>query len=187
MFMKRLFIALVLSVASFFIHSKETQISKPLIDSFLKTSQSVSQVLVNYPELLNYDGDQGLTGGAAYIKFIQESSAAPQINSVFKESDFSSLTELFEFSERLMGLRIFIQLKSSKQASIFQTVKILKANLETMKMNNASENIIVQAEAVLEGQVKKAAAIQKALDKVTDDDKLFIEQNLEWITNRLSY
>lgn len=160
--------------------AEEKLISRDSINSFLATSAQIAELTREHIKESNFSGEQDLSNSASLVTYLEASSVYPQLKEVLKQSNFSNLTELTEFSERLMGMRLYAQMKSSKEASVFQTVAILKANLNTMRANSASESVIKQTETVLQEQIKKANVFQALLDKITEQDKQFIEQNLQW-------
>jgi len=166
--------------------STKAVISKESIESFLSASSQITELMRNRPELANYSGGQDIDNKDKLIDFLEQSTAYPKIDSILNSAEFSSLSGFFEFSERLMGMRLYAQMKNSKEASIFQTVDILQANLNSMKANNASESIIKQTQAVLDEQKRKAAAMRKVLDKISKIDKSFVDNNFQWLSQRIS-
>ncbi|MBV1911289.1 MAG: hypothetical protein KUG78_18485 [Kangiellaceae bacterium] len=160
--------------------SESKAISRELVQSFLDTSANISNLTGQFPELQNFSGGNQLGNSAELVEFLQKSAAFPDIKAILVRSQFTSLFELFSFSQRMMAMKLHLQLKSSEVASIFQTVKILKANLNSMKANHASEEIIAKAEALVEEQSKKADNLQQVIDTLVPSDQSFVEQNEDW-------
>ena len=167
-------------------NSESTLVTRDLIDLFLETSSQITELTQKHLSLNEYSGKQDLSNSSALVEYLENSSIYPQLEAILKQSKFTNLSELTSFSERLMGMRLHLQMKSSKEASVFQTVAILTANLNTMRANSASETIIKQTEVLLAQQTDKAATFQKLLDKISELDKQFVEKNAHWFDSRFS-
>ncbi len=156
-------------------------ISREAIVKFLQSSQQLATLRQAMPEMQQFSDESAAKNTAAIVEFLEKSASYPDIRKILEQSDFANLTEFFAFSERLMAIKLYLQLENSNQASVFQTVEILQANVHSMKANSAKPEIIQQAEQLLAQQKQKAALIQASLDKLSEQDKLFAKQNQQWL------
>jgi hypothetical protein len=162
------------------------EMTRESIERFLGSSNQLAQLKQKLPQVEQYSDEKAAKTSAEMVAMLQASPIFPEIKSILTSSEFSNLPEFFQFSERLMAIKLFLQLENSKQASVFQTVTILRANLNSMKANKASPQIIQQAEALLKQQEQKAHLIQSSLDKLTEQDKAFANQNQDWLVQLFS-
>jgi hypothetical protein len=159
----------------------QLMLSRELINDFLQTSQEIAKLKQELPNIQQFSDAKAVKTTDQIVAYLQASEAFPEIQSILSSTDFSDLHEFFRFSERLMAVRLYLQMENSTQASIFQTIDILQANLNSMRANNASKEIILRAEQVLEQQQIKAALIKTSLEKLTEQDKNFVQQNQQWL------
>jgi len=159
----------------------QLMLSRELINDFLQASQEIAKLKQELPNIQQFSDAKAVKTTDQIVAYLQASEAFPEIQSILSSTDFTDLHEFFRFSERLMAVRLYLQMENSTQASIFQTIDILQANLNSMRANNASKEIILRAEQVLEQQQIKAALIKASLEKLTEQDKTFVQQNQQWL------
>ena len=159
----------------------QLMLSRELINDFLQTSQEIAKLKQELPNIQQFSDAKAVKTTDQIVAYLQASEAFPEIQSILSSTDFTDLHEFFRFSERLMAVRLYLQMENSTQATIFQTIDILQVNLNSMRANNASKEIILRAEQVLEQQQIKAALIKTSLEKLTEQDKTFVQQNQQWL------
>lgn len=166
--------------------NEQPVLTRNLINNFLQASQELAKLRQELPNMQEFSDEKAVKTTGQIVAYLQASKAFPDIQSILTSSEFENLTSFFGFSERLMAVRLYLQLENSTQATIFQTIEILQANLNSMKANNASEEIILRAEQILEQQRQKASLIKASLEKLTEQDKAFAKQNQQWLMDLFS-
>ncbi len=166
--------------------SLKLELTRELINDFLQASQNIAKLRRELPDMQAFSDEQAVKTTDQIIRHLEASQAFPEIQSILASTKFATLAEFFEFSERLMAVRLYLQLENSTQATVFQTIEILQANLNSMKANKASKEIIQRAELVLQQQQQKADLIKASLEKMTEQDKMFAKQNQPWLIELFS-
>ena len=160
---------------------EERPLSKPLIESFLVVSKEFGGLGQKYPELVNYLAAFNSSNKSEVINFLIASSAYPEIKKIIEASVFTNIEDVFVFSERILAIGYYNKVNNSDSVSLFQTEKILQANLNNLRANNASNAIISKAEKTL-GYIKaQVKIVQQKLATISDEDKAFVIQNSEWL------
>jgi DNA-directed RNA polymerase sigma subunit (sigma70/sigma32) len=159
-------------------------LTKPLILSFIKVSNQMTQLGSESPELVAYLSALHNQNKVVSPKQLTGLSIFPELQKAIEQSEFASVKDIFFFSKRIAGIAYYSKMQSSEQANIFQTVNTLQANINTMKANSAAKETIERAESVLAQQRAKAAMIKKNLELVTENDKRFLERNMDWLNQQ---
>ena len=166
--------------------SNHKSLSKSLVLSFLQVSKELTVLGQTSPKLVEYLTKLQDKNNRPNKSALSRLAIYPKLSAVLAQSEFDSVEEVFQFSKRIMGIAYYSKMQSSDKADIFQTVGILRANILTMKANFASQETIERAEAILAEQEAKAALVQENLDLVTEADKRFLEQNMDWLNRQFS-
>lgn len=161
-------------------------LSKSLIESFLVASKDIGILGQKHPELANYTGGFNSENKSEVIKFLKASSAYPEIKKIIKASVFTNLEELFVFSERILAIGYYSRVNNSDNVSLFQTEKILQANLNNLRVSNASETIISKAEKTLDYIRAQLKIVQQKLASISDEDKAFVIKNNAWLKQKFA-
>ncbi len=161
-------------------------LSKPLIESFLIVSKKIGGLGQKYPELANYSAGSNFEDQSELVKFLKNSSAFPEIKKIIEASVFTSLEDVFIFSERILAIGYYNKVNNSDSVSLFQTEKILQANLNNLRANNASDTIISKAEKTLDYVKVQVKIVRQKLDVISEEDKTFVIQNSEWLKQKFT-
>jgi len=161
-------------------------LSKPLIESFLVVSKQIGGLGQKYPELVNYSAGFNSENKSEVIKFLIASSAYPEIKKIIEASVFTNLEDVFVFSERILAIGYYSKVNNPDSVSLFQTEKILQANLNNLRANNASDAIISKAEKTLDYIKAQIKIVQQKLASISDEDKAFVRQNNEWLKQKFA-
>lgn len=177
-------IALFLPLCGYAAETNHKTLSKSLVLSFLQVSKELTVLGQTSPKLVEYLTKLQHKNNRPNKSELSRLAIYPKLSAVLAQSEFDSVEEVFQFSKRIMGIAYYSKMQSSDEADIFQTVGILRANILTMKANFASQETIERAEAILAEQELKAALVQENLDLVTEEDKRFLEQNMDWLNQQ---
>ena len=187
--MKRiiLLLAVLLFSTVFRVAAEEVRpLSKPLIESFLVVSKDIGVLGQEYPELVKSTIGLNSENKSEVIKFLKASSAYPEIQKILKASVFTNLEDLFVFSERILAIGYYNKVYNSDSVSLFQTEKILQANLNNLRASNASETIISKAEKTLQYIGEQVKIVQQKLASISDEDKDFVIKNSAWLKQKFA-
>lgn len=161
-------------------------LSRSLIESFLVVSKQIGGLRQKYPELVNYSAEFDSENQAVVIKLLKTSSAYPEIKNIIGASAFTNLEDVFVFSERILAIGYYNKTNNPDSVSLFQTEKILQANLNILRANNASNAIISKAEKTLDYIKAEVKIVQQKLATISDEDKAFVIQNNEWLKQKFA-
>ncbi len=165
---------------------KVTPLSKALIESFLQATKKIGKLGQKHPELSNYSGGFDAENQAGVVKFLRASAAYPEIETILATSGFSNLEALFSLSERVLAIGYFNKINNSDSVSLFQTEKILQANLNNLRASKASNAIIAKAEKTLNYIKAQVKIVQQKLDTISDEDKAFVQKHSDWLKQKFA-
>lgn len=161
-----------------------TPLTKTLIESFLLVTREIGGLAQKYPTLSAYSGGFNTENQSEVIRFLKASTAYPEIEGIIQLSPFKDLEEIFNLSERILAIGYYNKVKNPEGVNIFQTEKILRANLNNLRASHASDAIITKAEVTLDYVKAQVELVQQKLNNISDQDKAFVEQNSEWLKQK---
>ena len=108
------------------------------------------------------------------------------LEKLLEPSIFTNLEDIFAFSERILAIGYYSKVNSPDSVSLFQTEKILQANLKNLRAGNATDAIITKAEKNLNYIKAQVKIVQQKLATISDEDKAFVIQNSEWLKQKFA-
>ncbi len=185
--MKGILLALILLISNNVVTLAAAEIeslNKELVSSFIEVSQQFAGLQEKYPELANYSTGIGAENRERIVEFLKASPAYPEISEIIESSQIADINQLFEISERILGIAYLDKLNGPFGVTLYETRIILKANLNALQANKASEAIIEQAVRTLNNVEARVKIAEQTVEKVTDQDKTFMEQNRQWLIQK---
>jgi len=182
----RVFLSIAMLALPLSSGAENMPLSRDLIDSFIGVSKKIGQLGEQYPELRVNSQQLASKNQADMIERLKKSKAFPEIEIFLNDSPFGTLQELFDFSNRILDLAYFTRMNNFDGANLIQTEAILTANLNSLKANHASPELIAKAEQTLASLGSQLKLVKQSLQRISEQDRLFASQNLQWLKTKFS-
>jgi len=181
--MKKFILVLLLMTQPLLSYAAQS-LSRDSIKAFYATSDELDKLEIKYPQEFQRIDTYKLNQKYAMISYIKSSKAYSDIHSVISAKGFSSLSDFFDVSLRLMGGMYKVQMqKMSAQEKIQMEnmQKTFSSNIDMMRKNGMPESMIAGMKAQLQEMRTSQIEMQEAAKYATAADVKFINDNYDWI------
>ncbi len=181
--MKKFFYLLIL--ITFFSQSvyalATTPLNKKIISAYVDVNHKLAHVNKKFPGLLNKANKFKVSERDELIFFLRSSRAYLEINDVLTSSGFDSVDSYVDTTFQIMGSIYAVQFDKMPN-----TVEDLKSNITMMKSSEYPKEKIHLLEKDLEEAIADREEIKLSIAHVTEEDKKFVSDNIEWLETQLS-
>ncbi len=178
------FIVSVLLASTAIAADKKLVLSQQVIQSFQQVSSKWSELAQKHVEIGQQLQSFDLKNSASAIKFLEKSDIGKLLEQALVGSSFSQISDVISFSKRFLGIKYYIEIKSSQSGvKLVDMVKILQLNIDRLEESGVDERTIRTMEAQLSHHKQRADTIEYMLSLLDDEDKKFADENLVWLKN----
>jgi len=161
-------------------------LNRKLVDSFFTVSEKLEFIDKKYPAVAQKADKFLESEETQLISYLKSSKAYPDISRILSSSGFNNLTEYFEISSRIMGGILYVQMKKMPAGMDINNIdKMYEQNIQQMKKNGAPADVIKRMEADHKDQQSAMQKMKIAMKRLSPADKKFVNENIEWLMNRL--
>jgi len=161
-------------------------LDRELVDSFFTVSEKLETIDKKYPAIAQKADKFLESEETQLINYLKSSKAYPDINRILSSSGFNNLTEYFEISSRIMGGILYVQMKNMPTGMDINNIdRMYEQNIQKMKKNGAPADVIKRMETDHKNQQSAMQKMKMAMKRLSSADKKFVNENIEWLMNRL--
>jgi len=178
------FIALVVTFLFFgtaISANEKLVLTKKVIQSFQQVSSKWGALAQKHTDIGEKLQGLDLKSSASAVKFLEKSDIGKLLEQELKGSSFSRISDVLDFSKRFLGIKYYIEIKSSPSGvNLVDMVAILQSNVDRLEQDGADPKTIKTMQAQLEHHKTRSETIQYMLSLLDDEDKTYVDENLEW-------
>ena len=167
--------------ASGVIAEEQIKLDKQVIQSFETVSAKWGRLAQAHAEIGKHLQGLSLKNSDEASDYLADSEAGKALKKSLNGSSFISVSQVLMFSKRFLGVQYYIEMKASQSGvNLVDMVAILQSNIDRLEKEGAEEATINKMEAQLAHHKQRAETIEYMLGLLSDEDKAYVDENLEW-------
>ncbi len=179
---KSLYLLVLITLFSQSVYALATApLNKKIISAYVDVNHKLEHVDKKFPGLLEKANKFKVHERVELIFFLRSSRAYLEINDILTSSGFDSLDNFVDTTFQIMGSIYAVQF--DKMPNV---VEDIKSNIAMMKSNGYPEEKIKLLEKDLDNAIAEREEIKLSMAHITEEDKKFVSENLEWLETQLS-
>jgi len=166
---------------------EQIKLSKQMIESFEAVSAQWGLLAQKHEEIGKHLQGLNLKSSDKASDYLNNSEAGDALKKALLDSSFTSVTQVLQFSKRFLGAQYYIETQINQSGVNFvDMVAILQSNIDRLDKEGADKITILKMHAQLAHHKQRAETIEYMLALLNDEDKIFIDQNLEWFKTKIA-
>jgi len=165
---------------------EQINLSKQVIQSFEIVSAKWGQLAQTHVGIGQHLQGLNLKYSEQASDYLEASDAGKALQNSLLDSSFTSVSQVFKFSKRYLGVKYYVEMKESQSGvNLVDMVAILQTNIDRLEKEGASKETINRMQAQLAHHKKRADTIEYMLGLLSDEDKAYVDDNLEWFKHKI--